>query len=779
MMESRIFVPAFPTIRPESFLALGRGSVHKHYPFSATAPDHFYFARNAIWHAVKAFGLSGGEVVAPAYHHGVEIEALIDAGARPRFYSIGPRFEVDLDEVESLISEDTRALYLTHFLGFPGPARAMKALAVKHRIPLIEDCALALFSEDEHGPLGITGDVSIFCLYKVLAVPDGGLLVYPDRSPERPVPPGHRPRTRKPEESGRRASPPFSSAVAAVASSLLRNVALRGGRPGRTLRRWTLGLGKQALKTSKVEPVLAGTQHFNREHASMGPSAFTRALLGAQDVAGIISRRRRNYELLLEGLRDVSPPLFETLPEGVVPLCYPMLVDDNRAFMQQLVDRGVEGVDFWREGHPSCDVSLFPDVARLRRGIVEIPCHQDVSVATIGVMVDIIRELLSAPLELRDVTERASFAALAGEWNGLVDQSTPEPFYRHEYIAAFLGNFLPLSPVRIVTGRDREGRLTAALPLVRGRGSICGIGTRELASPTNVHSLRFDLIADDASHPEIPGGSARALFRHLRADQSWDVLKLTDIPEGGKAWEIYDEARAAGFPVGAWESQRSPYIDLPPTHAELMEGLSQKFRANLRRRRKRLAEAGEITVERLTGDAISLRDLEECLVMEAAGWKGRNGSAANQSEAIHGFHRELLACPAQRARASLYRLKLSGKPIAFHYGLTSNGVFSLVMTSYDEAFRAYSPGHLLTEEVLKDCVAQGLREFDFLGCDLPWKLEWTKSVRPHHWLFIFRDNARGRLLRRIKFGWAAAARDFLSKWRLHPSPHRSAAGQPA
>jgi perosamine synthetase len=72
-----------------------------------------------------------------------------------------------------------------------------------------------------------------------------------------------------------------------------------------------------------------------------------------------------------------------------------MLVDDNRRVMEELVARGIEAVDFWREGHPACDVSRFPDVARLRAGIVEVPCHQDLTLPTLGRIVDSIRDMPS------------------------------------------------------------------------------------------------------------------------------------------------------------------------------------------------------------------------------------------------------------------------------------------------------------------------------------------------------------------------------------------------
>lgn len=359
-------------------------------------------------------------------------------------------------------------------------------------------------------------------------------------------------------------------------------------------------------------------------------------------------------------------------------------------------------------------------------------------------------------LALRDVVERPSFVALEREWNALVEASAAQPFQRHEYVRAFLHHFLPGAALKLVTGRDAAGRLALLLPLVAGRASICGIPARELCSPTNVHSLRFDLLADAGSRDH------EALLAHLADDASWDVIRITDVPPGGGAWRLHEAAQTGGFPVGAWESQRSPYITLPSSLGELMAGVRTKFRANLRRRRKRLAERGAVSLERVAGSALSKELLGECLALERGGWKGRQGSAVSQSAAVEGFHLELLSNPAFHQLQSLYLLKLDGRPIAFHYGLTSHGVYSLVLTSYDERFKELSPGHLLTEDVLEDCVARGLAEFDFLGCDLPWKLEWTRTVRTHHWIYIFRDSLFGRALWQVKFGWVRAARDLLA-----------------
>jgi CelD/BcsL family acetyltransferase involved in cellulose biosynthesis len=356
----------------------------------------------------------------------------------------------------------------------------------------------------------------------------------------------------------------------------------------------------------------------------------------------------------------------------------------------------------------------------------------------------------SSPVTV-EILDRVAFIAMEEEWNSLVEATCDQPFYRHEYIRSWIDNFVPRAKLKILTGRGDTGRLVAVLPLVVERGFMYGLPVRRLISPTNVHSFRFDLIAEDVS------SAADAFIESLAADESWDVIRITDIPEGGNAWKMYDAAVHAGFPAGSWESQRSPYIPLPPA------ALSSKFKSNLRRRRKRLEEQGAITVERVTAGARLQSGIEESFVMEQSGWKGRKGTAAAQNQSIRGFYSQLARSAANHDYLSLYFLKLNGKAIASQYGLTRGGVYSLLMTCYDESFKEHSPGHLLLEEVLKDCSAHDVRELDFLGCDLDWKLDWSRLVRFHHWLFIFRNNRLGRALQKAKFEWIPAAKQRLGR----------------
>jgi CelD/BcsL family acetyltransferase involved in cellulose biosynthesis len=355
-----------------------------------------------------------------------------------------------------------------------------------------------------------------------------------------------------------------------------------------------------------------------------------------------------------------------------------------------------------------------------------------------------LRLVSSSPaLEVQEIHSRWDFARLENEWNELAKRASP--FSQHRFLRIWIDNFAPRARLRILLARD-HGALVGALPLMEETGFL-GLPLRQWVSTANPHSCRFDLLAKD------PLSVSAAFLSYLAVSDGWDVLRINDIPEGGGGWHIQELAKAAQLPVGIWESLRSPYLPLPSAYSTLEQGLHGKFRSNLRRRRRRLAERGEVIVERVTGGPELEARLEEGFELERAGWKGDRGTAIAQDGATRGFYSELARCAAYAGELSLFFLRLNGRAVAFQYGLLINRRYHLLKPAYDEELSECSPGQLLMEEVLKDCIERGAEEFDFLGPDMPWKRDWTSQVRPHHWLFVFRNNPVGRGLRRAKFDW--------------------------
>ena len=362
----------------------------------------------------------------------------------------------------------------------------------------------------------------------------------------------------------------------------------------------------------------------------------------------------------------------------------------------------------------------------------------------------------SRDLMVSQIDSRAAFLALEAEWNRLVEECEAGPFNRHQSIRIWLDSFAPNAKFVILIARDPVGALVAALPLLPEKGRVCGLPARLLVATANTHSCRFDMIARDSL------AASRVFLAHLLVRRDWQVLRITDVPEGGAAWQLHKAAVELGLPVGAWESQRSPYLAFPRSYEDLLAGKSAQFRANLRRRRRQLERRGVVTFEQVTGGAQLLEKLDEGLDLERRGWKGNQGTAIAQHRATRAFYVEFAKDLARRGELRLSFLRLDGRAIAFHYGFVHGGVYYVPKLSYDESLQRCSPGLVLLEEAVRRGIDDGLRGYDFLGAESEWKTKWSSSVTPHHWLFIFRDSGVGHALRSAKFEWAPFARRALS-----------------
>jgi len=347
------------------------------------------------------------------------------------------------------------------------------------------------------------------------------------------------------------------------------------------------------------------------------------------------------------------------------------------------------------------------------------------------------------------VRDRAGFDSLANDWPALMTRTGHDaPFYSHAFLRCWLDAFAKEKPVRCIVVRDARG-LRAALVLVERRDGFYGLPATILAGAANVHSARFDLVAHADDSPAL-----QAIWSAL-SELDWDVLELPDVPprEGalGAARELVELAKAARRTTGLWESMQTPYIPLEVSKDALMERLTAKFRSNLRRRRKKLAEQGEISFERFTGGPELDAKLEEGFALEAAGWKGREGTAISSDAATRAFYGALAHASADSKSLSLFFLRAGGRAVAFYFALTHAGICALPKLGFDESLSQASPGHLILEDVLADCCDRNLREFDFLGPNMPWKQEWTDKFRVHHWCYAFGDSLRGRALHAAKF----------------------------
>ncbi|MGZ3763040.1 MAG: dTDP-4-amino-4,6-dideoxygalactose transaminase [Mucilaginibacter sp.] len=127
----------------------------------------------------------GNEVIMPSYTFVSMANAFLLRGAKIVFAdsnALNPN--IDIDQIESLITPFTKAIVVVHYAGIACDMVHLKAIADKHSIFLIEDAAQAIDSYHEKRPLGSIGHLAAFSFHetKNISCGEGGLLVINDEA---------------------------------------------------------------------------------------------------------------------------------------------------------------------------------------------------------------------------------------------------------------------------------------------------------------------------------------------------------------------------------------------------------------------------------------------------------------------------------------------------------------------------------------------------------------------------------------------------------------------
>jgi CelD/BcsL family acetyltransferase involved in cellulose biosynthesis len=358
------------------------------------------------------------------------------------------------------------------------------------------------------------------------------------------------------------------------------------------------------------------------------------------------------------------------------------------------------------------------------------------------------QEVAEENLQIEVITDLERFDALAGEWDGLVNRSGMESlFLSQAWLRTWWEAFAGDKQLEILTLRN-DGELVGAVPMMRSRDRFYGVKVDSLHSIYNPHTPRFDFITAPGWAEEV----YRTVWDYLSHRTDCEMIALSQVPDESPTIPAIERlAHADGWLSGQWIARPSPYIPLGCTHDELLKRLKGGYRYNLRKRYERLCKVGPVDVEVITAKDLVREAMQDGLRIEAAAWKGESGTAIVSDPAVTEFYIRLAERQADVGQLRLSFLRVGGKRISFSYILRSDNKVYGVKIGYDPKFHTYSPGNMLLNLVLQDACANGLAEYDFLGVDDEWKMDWTESTRGHRWLFLFRDRVRLRLLRYLKF----------------------------
>jgi dTDP-4-amino-4,6-dideoxygalactose transaminase len=314
---------------------------------------------------------------------------VLSYGARVTFYDVQPDGSPNFADLQAKIDRHTRAILALHYFGFPQPMRRLAALCAEHHLYLIEDCAHVLKGEGDAGPLGASGDISIYSWRKFLPLYDGGQLVV--NNPELPAEIAWQ---NAPWLFELKAAKNLADKLIDDSTSALVKTAYRCFRHLPAM--LTRAPGAVENRQSTVLAINNHSSDFDPALVNMPMSRLSRRILQQADITPIIRQRQHNYTYLLDAIQALPEvtPWFRQLPKDVCPLAFPMTVRGQADFHLVLRARGIPATTWGGVRHPALPKEVFPNADYLYQNLIALPIHQSLSSADMQTMVQVLAEAI-------------------------------------------------------------------------------------------------------------------------------------------------------------------------------------------------------------------------------------------------------------------------------------------------------------------------------------------------------------------------------------------------
>ncbi len=297
----------------------------------------------------------------------------------------------------------------------------------------------------------------------------------------------------------------------------------------------------------------------------------------------------------------------------------------------------------------------------------------------------------------------AELAPVAGEWRELAERALePNVFYEPAFALAAAPVFARDAGALLVWSAASPRRLLGFFP-ARIETRRYGFGPPLLVGLTHPYGpLGVPLVEREAAEPIVA-----AWLAHLAGDTALPGLVLLPyLTENGAFATVLEPIlRRAQMPFADFDRhQRALLAPSGERPLYVERALGQHRRKELRRRWRRLSEAGAVALSTAIDTTAIAAATEYFLALEASGWKGRAGTAAADREDLQGFVRQAVNGLAEEGKVSIERLLVDGRAIAAAILLRSGRCAWFWKIAYDEKFARFSPGVMLSVALTEELV---------------------------------------------------------------------------
>ncbi|MDP2560680.1 GNAT family N-acetyltransferase [Psychrobium sp. 1_MG-2023] len=301
---------------------------------------------------------------------------------------------------------------------------------------------------------------------------------------------------------------------------------------------------------------------------------------------------------------------------------------------------------------------------------------------------------------------------------------------------------------------DENNHTIAILPLLSQPRMQYGLTLRTLTSLTNYYSPQYDLIYNHAQINHAAG--LTAILGELKKLTSWDLIDISPLKPTQLEAFSQSAANINLFATPYWLTDNYYHPDLT-TYSNYLTCRSSRVKNTLKRKTKKLTKSHQWQIDLYQ----SGEQLDEAIAQYHAvyneSWK--------KSEPFPEFINQLIYLASQQGWLRLGILSIEEKPVAAQLWLVANEHAYIYKLAYDEAYKAFSCGSILSTFLTEHVVEKDeVTTIDFLTGTDRYKADWMSHRQDLFGVQFGNSHTIKGLIINFANRLALLKREFMCQW---------------
>jgi len=325
----------------------------------------------------------------------------------------------------------------------------------------------------------------------------------------------------------------------------------------------------------------------------------------------------------------------------------------------------------------------------------------------------------SYELRIELIDSEEAFFALQDEWDALIEKNINSSLYAtYPFVHTAWKYFRNENDQLFILVVRRGATLVGIAPFRIGRRKV---GNIRLLRGIKLRDLRFISEWGGGDKPSIvtieePEIMWDRIFQYLSKEYTqWDMMSLAEQPENSP---VLNQRLLSNI----WYSVRvvpeftSNYISITGKWEDYIKTRGRNTRRYWKTRREKLFNLPEgVNFQCFEDPEILPEALKRFISIEQSGWKKDRDFTVGGNEINKRFYEELLIHLAEKKMVVIYLLTSGNTDIAAAILYKNHNIAYISKIAYRQEYADYSPGIILSAEIIKSLFGTHYEVVDFLG----------------------------------------------------------------